>query len=105
MLVSPSILQPVLANIRMLKINYEISKNITSIVNDINKLSVETKNFKKSWDTFKTSLETLNNKKDELNTKVNKIESRSTSIVESAIKDKLIESKDIKSIKIIDDIE
>lgn len=104
-LVSPSILQPVLANIRMLKINYEISKNITSIVNDINKLSVETKNFKKSWDTFKISLETLNNKKDELNTKVNKIESRSTSIVESAIKDKLIESNDIKSIKIIDDIE
>lgn len=104
-LVSPSILQPVLANIKMLKINYEISKNIASIINDINKLSVETKNFKKSWDTFKSSLETLNNKKDELNTKVNKIESRSTSIVEGAIKDKLIESNEIKSIKNIDDIE
>ncbi len=94
---SPSTLQPILANLQALKINYEISKNISNIVKEIDKLGVEFARFADRWNTLDKQYETVNKTRKELNTTVEKITKKSTDIVTEATKKNLIEAEEVKS--------
>ncbi|MBP5694212.1 MAG: DNA recombination protein RmuC, partial [Bacilli bacterium] len=88
---SPSTLQPILANLQALKINFEISKNIGNIINEINKLGEEFARFSERWQKLDNQYETANKTRKELNTTVEKISKKSTEIVNEAAKKNLIE--------------
>lgn len=88
---SPSTLQPIVANLQALKINFEISKNIGNIIKEINKLGEEFARFADRRNKLDSQYETVNRTRKELNTTVEKITKKSTDIVNEAAKKKLIE--------------
>ena len=91
---SPSTLQPILANLRALKINVEISKNIASIIEEIEKLGGEFERFAKRWEVLDKNYETANKARKELNTTVEKITRKSSDILKEAAKKKLTKEED-----------
>jgi len=93
---SPSTLQPILANLQTLKINFEISKNIGNIVREIDKLGEEFARFAERWNKLDSQYETANKTRKELNTTVEKITRKSTDIVSEATKKNLIEEAEIE---------
>jgi len=88
---SPSTLQPIVANLQALKINFEISKNIGNIIKEINKLGEEFARFADRWTKLDNQYETANKTRKELNTTIDKITRKSNDIVNEAAKKKLIE--------------
>lgn len=72
-LTSPSTLQPILANIRMLQVNYEVSNNIRKVLLEIQKLREESGRFASDWDSFAKSIDSLSKKKEEFSSRVNKM--------------------------------
>ncbi len=90
-LTCPSTLQPILANIQMLKVNYDIAKNIKSILKEIQKLRSENEKFGKDWETFSKSMDTLRNKRDEFTKRVNSFTKQTNEILTVADEKKLLE--------------
>ncbi|MBQ9266112.1 MAG: DNA recombination protein RmuC [Bacilli bacterium] len=88
---SPSTLQPIVANLQALKINFEISKNIGNIIKEINILGEEFARFADRWTKLDNQYETANKTRKELNTTIDKITRKSNDIVNEAAKKKLIE--------------
>ena len=91
---SPSTLQPILANLRALKINVEISKNISSIIKEIDALGAEFNRFAERWTRLDNQYETVNKTRKELNITVEKITKKSSDIISDASKKKLTEESE-----------
>jgi len=98
-LTSPSTLQPILANIKVLKVNYEISKNIKSIIVQIQRLSKDNVKFSEDWSKVSQAISTLNNKKDDFDKRVQSINKRTSSIIDEAQEKDLIEEEQISDSK------
>ena len=92
---SPSTLQPILANVRMLKVNFEIAKNIKNVVSGINELGKETLRLSDRWEDVMKSTERLSKDQQKLSTTIDKITKKSTAIVSKAKKDNLVDDKDL----------
>ncbi len=92
-LTCPSTLQPILANIQMLKVNYDIAKNIRNILKEIQKLRSENEKFSKDWETFSKSMDTMRNKRDEFSKRVNSFTKQTNEILTVADEKRLLEDK------------
>jgi DNA recombination protein RmuC len=89
-LTSPSTLQPILANIKVLRVNFEISKNIKDIVLEIQKLSKDNQKFTEDWSKVSQAIDSLSTKKDVFDKRVISINKRTSSIIEEAQDNNLI---------------
>lgn len=89
-LTSPSTLQPILANIKVLRVNFEISKNIKDIVLEIQKLSKDNQKFTEDWSKVSRAIDSLSTKKDVFDKRVISINKRTSSIIEEAQDNNLI---------------
>ena len=89
-LTSPSTLQPILANIKVLRVNFEISKNIKDIVLEIQKLSKDNQKFTEDWSKVSQAIDSLSTKKDAFDKRVISINKRTSSIIEEAQDNNLI---------------
>ncbi len=81
---SPSTLQPILANLNVLKFNINTRKNIDKIIHELDMLRKEYSNFTDSWNKFNDEVNKLASRSGEFDTKVNKISSRLNKINEIA---------------------
>lgn len=90
-LTSPSTLQPILANIKVLRVNYEVSKNIKDIILQIQKLSQDNLKFTEDWSKVSLAITSLNAKKDDFDKRVDRINKRTSSIIDDATSKELIE--------------
>lgn len=97
-IVSPSTLQPILSNIKTLKINVELSKNIKEVIKNVEKIKEESKTLKERYEKVDANINALVNNNDKLRITVNKIENTSTNIIDFSIKKDLIDESDLKVI-------
>lgn len=97
-IVSPSTLQPILSNIKTLKINIELSKNIKEVIKNVEKIKEESKTLKERYEKVDANINALVNNNDKLRITVNKIENTSTNIIDFSIKKDLIDESDLKVI-------
>ncbi|MCX5775712.1 MAG: DNA recombination protein RmuC [Firmicutes bacterium] len=72
-LTSPSTLQPILATIKMLRINYERSQNYVELSVELNRLGNDFKKFAEEWVKFSANIDALANKSDGLDKRVSQI--------------------------------
>lgn len=75
-LVSPTILQPLLTAFRVIQIDAKKSKNLAAINESLNRLGDEFKRFIPRWKNLSKSVESMANKTREFDTTVNKIGNR-----------------------------
>ena len=75
-LVSPTILQPLLASFRVIQIDAKKSKNIAKIYEELNALGNEFKTFIPRWTALDNSIQGLVKKSDQFSTTVGKIGKR-----------------------------
>ncbi len=90
-LASPSLLQPILANIQTLSINYNISKNVKVIVHKINTLSDDVRRFNERYEKLGTTISSLQKSYDELQTSSQKIANSTKAIINLGVKEGLFE--------------
>lgn len=88
---SPSTLQPILANIRMLQVNYEVSKNIKEILKQVDNVRKENKKFSDDWSAVSKSITALNSKKDDFDKRVDKFYKETNKLLSQAEEKGLIE--------------
>jgi len=84
-LTSPSTLQPILATIKMLRINYARSEKYQELSVELNKLGKDFDKFAEEWDGFSRSVDTLSNKTEAMDKRVNLINRKFTRIKTSDI--------------------
>ncbi len=72
-MVSPTILQPLLASFRMIQIDAKKSKNIAKINEQLNALGKEFDKFMPRWESLNKNIQALTKKSDEFSTTVGKI--------------------------------
>lgn len=84
-LTSPSTLQPILATIKMLRINYARSEKYQELSVELNKLGRDFEKFAEEWDGFSRSVDTLSNKTEAMDKRVNLINRKFTHIKTSEI--------------------
>lgn len=94
-LCSPSTLQAILSNVLTLKLNYEISNNVNSIIKEVNNLKSLSKTLSERWDGLSKNIDALKNKKDEVSRSVDKVVDKTNNIVEYAVSKNIIDEKDI----------
>ena len=94
-LTSPSTLQPILATLNTLRVNFEMSKNIKKVIEEINKISALNKTFSKRWDVLYKSISSLIKKSDEFNTTVDKIGKKTSNVVSIAVKNNIIDKEEL----------
>lgn len=94
-LTSPSTLQPILATLNTLRVNFEMSKNIKKVIDEINKISALNKTFSKRWDVLYKSISSLIKKSDEFNTTVDKIGKKTSNVVSIAVKNNIIDKEEL----------
>lgn len=75
-LASPSTLQPILANLNILKFNINTRKNIDKIIHELDMLRKEYSNFTGAWKNFNDEIDKLSVKSSLFDKDVNKIGSR-----------------------------
>ena len=92
-LVSPTLLEPILINIKTLYCAVQTTKHITDIINNISKLTKTNESFKKSWDDLIKAQENLIKKENDVDSQVNKIYKKIDDITSKGIKDGLITSE------------
>lgn len=73
---SPSTLQPILANLNVLKFNISTRQNIDQILKELNSLQGEYKKFSESWETLNKEVESLCKKTGNFDANVSKISNR-----------------------------
>lgn len=92
-LTSPSTLQPILANIRMLQVNCEVASNIRNVLLEIRRLREECGRFASDWDSFARSVDSLSKKKEEFSNRVNKMNRTADGFLNQADVISLMEDK------------
>jgi DNA recombination protein RmuC len=81
-LASPSTLEPMLANLRMLTVNYEISRNVDKVIDELKVLATYSEELSKSRNEFNSTFNTLTTKKSKMDTSLNKVYSQTKYLVE-----------------------
>ncbi len=84
-LTSPSTLQPILATIKMLRINYARSEKYQELSIELNKLGRDFEKFAEEWEGISRSVDTLTNKTEAMDKRVNLINRKFTKIKSSEI--------------------
>ena len=103
LIVSPSTIQPILANINFLRINIELSKNIKEVVDEIEVVRKTSESLKVKWDDFTKTFNALKNKKEKLDNPIENIYQKSTNAINVATKKEVVKSEDLEKI-VIEDI-
>lgn len=98
LIVSPSTIQPILANINYLRLNVELSKNIKKVIEEIETVRKASKTLKDKWDDFSKTFNTLKTKKENLDNPVENIYEKSQKAIEVALQNEVI-SEDELNIK------
>lgn len=83
-LTSPSTLQPILATMNMVRVQYERNKNIQFITQALDKLSKEFSKFAEDWRKFSEGVNQLYTKKDNFEQRVSRIQTQFTRIESNA---------------------
>ena len=91
-LTSPSTLQPILANIRMLQVNYEVANNIKGVIAHIQKLRKENEMLLDDWVAFSKSMDSLSKKKGEFDKRVVSLNKKTDALLNEADQSNLLES-------------
>lgn len=81
-IVSPSTLQPVLANINLIRQSQETRENIDAIIAEIGKFQVEAQRLSERWNKFSKSVDTMVTAKQNLDITVNKLTNKATLITD-----------------------
>ena len=95
-LTSPSTLQPILANIRILHVNYEVSNNIKGIIEQISKLKKENDRFYQDWESFSKSMQSMDNKREAFDKRVLSFSNKARKVLEEAKDKDLIEEENVE---------
>ncbi len=88
---SPSTLQPILANIRMLQVNYEVSRNIKEILKAVDKVRKQNDYFSRDWEAVSKSISALNNKKESFDKRVTMLHDETDKLLTQAKDNGLLE--------------
>lgn len=83
-LTSPSTLQPILATMNMVRVQYERNKNIQFITQALDKLSKEFSKFAEDWRKFSDGVNQLYTRKDNFEQRVSRIQTQFTRIESNA---------------------
>ncbi len=67
---SPSTLQPILANLNLLRIKHETITNISNVLDQIDKVKKALLNYQTSWQNISNAIDSLAEKRDEFNKKI-----------------------------------
>ena len=67
---SPSTLQPILANLNLLRIKHETITNISNVLDQIDKVKKALSNYQTSWQNISNAIDSLAEKRDEFNKKI-----------------------------------
>ena len=67
---SPSTLQPILANLNLLRIKHETITNISNVLEQIDKVKKALSNYQTSWQNISNAIDSLAEKRDEFNKKI-----------------------------------
>ncbi len=94
-LVSPSTIQPILANINILRINLDLSRNIKKVVEEINSVNKASITLNKKWEDFSKTFKTLVKKKGELDNPIKNIYNKTKNVVETAVKKDVINESEL----------
>lgn len=92
---SPSTLQPILANVNVLRINNQLSRNIKEVIAEINKVSQSSEKLVKSWDDFEKTLNTLIKRKDAFHNKVHELSDKTKKVITIAVKKDVITTDEL----------
>lgn len=94
-LVSPSMLQPVLLNIKQLNINQELGKNIKEVIKQFNEIKVESDRLKERYEVVEKNIGTLTKNYGEVGKTVKKITNKSDEIINQSLKKGIVQKTDI----------
>ncbi len=83
-LTSPSTLQPILATMNMVRVQYERNKNVQTITQSLDKLSKEFGKFAEDWRKFSDGVNQLYTRKDNFEQRVSRIQTQFTRIESNA---------------------
>jgi DNA recombination protein RmuC len=89
---SPATLQPILANIRMLQVNYEVSKNIKDILKAVDNVRKQNEMFSRDWEAVSKSITALSNKKDDFDKRVIRLHDETDKLLNQAKDTGLLEN-------------
>ena len=92
---SPSTIQPILANINVLRINNQLSRNIKEVITEINKVSQSSAKLVQSWDSFEKTLNSLIKKKDAFHKKVHDLGDKTKNVITVAVKKDIITNDEL----------
>ncbi len=98
-LVSPTILQPLLASFRLIQIDAKKSKNIAKINEALNTLAEDFKRFLPRWEKLNKSIKTLSSDSEKFTTTVNKISSRFEKVQNIELSDSSSQSDTLEDLK------
>lgn len=91
-LTSPSTLQPILATMNMVRVQYERNKNIQFITQALDKLSKEFSKFAEDWRKFSEGVNQLYTKKDNFEQRVSRIQTQFTCIEKQVVPEPIVEN-------------
>ena len=97
LIVSPSTIQPILANINYLRLNVELSKNIKKVIEEIDTVRKASKTLKDKWDDFSKTFNTLKTKKENLDNPVENIYEKSQNAIEVALQNEVISEDELNT--------
>lgn len=88
----PSTLQPIMSNIRALRLNYDIAKNIKEVIKTIEDLVKTVNLFEVRWGKLSKTIDDLSTNRNELDTSISTIKQKSNKINNLADKNKLLDN-------------
>lgn len=91
-LTSPSTLQPILATINMVRIQYERNKHIDDVNRALEKLSKDFLKFAEDWRKFSEGVNQLYSKKDNFDQRVSRIQTQFTCIEKQVVPEPIVEN-------------
>lgn len=106
LIVSPSTLQPILANINYLRLNVELSKNIKKVIEEINTVRKASETLNEKREDFTKTFNALKKKKENLDNPIENIYEKSQNAINVALKNEVIseDELDMKSKETEEDV-
>ena len=95
LIVSPSTIQPILANINYLRLNVELSKNIKKVIEEINTVRKASETLNEKWNDFTKTFESLKKKKENLDNPIENIYEKSKNAISVALKNEVISEDEL----------
>lgn len=93
-LTSPSTLQPILATLQLIRVQYERNKNIDTICRQLERLGKDFRSFGTEWKKFSTNIEKLEKSREDIDNRVKLIHKKFNAISDMSEKENLIDQKE-----------